>query len=150
MKKNYPLFILFIFTSLLASCGDDDKPTNTPGGTVLYSKDSISVWLSPSTFSEGADSVYYSTSNAVPVRVEFTLQSNADSTHSLGYWFFITNSTPPEPYVPNIFSPVDEQKTFTLNFNPLSTYFSFAVRLRVNNSTILHYVKLKNIKVTTL
>ena len=43
------MLLLVSFVSILSSCGDDDPITNNPGvpaGTVMYSADSISVWLS--------------------------------------------------------------------------------------------------------
>lgn len=151
MKNIYPVIICLFIGLLFSACGDDD-PVNpgTPSGTVLYSRDSLSVWLQPSTFAEGSDSVYYSISTAAAVRVEFTLQSNADSTHARGYYFFTTNSSVPEPYVPNVLAPIDELRSYTLDFSPLSSFFSFAVRLIVNSSAVPYYVRLKNIKVTKL
>lgn len=98
----------------------------------------------------GSDSVSRTISTATAIKVEFTVQSNADSTHARGYYFFNTNSSPAEPYEPNIISPVDKLISLTFNTSPLSTYFNFSIRLIVNSGSIPYYVKLKNIKVTKL
>lgn len=145
------LTILLLTVVLFSSCGDDDTTTNpqTPSGTVLYSADSMSVWITTS-FGEGSDSVSKTISTPTAIKVEFTVQSNADSTHALGYYFFNTNSSPAQPYEPNILSPVDKPVSLTFNTNPLSTYFNFSIRLIVSSGSIPYFVKLKNIKVTKL
>ena len=152
MKNIHFTLIIFSFCLglIFMSCGDDSTVTpTTPPGTVLFSKDSISVWLLPGGFQEGTDSVYFSTQNSGGVSIEFTLQSNADSTdHAIGYYGIYTNATPAIPYFPYIYFPVNEPFSTNLNFSTGTTYFSFSVRLTVNNSTTAHYVRLINIKVT--
>lgn len=142
---------LLLAAVLFSSCGDDNTTTNpqTPTGTVLYNSDSMSVWIT-STFGQGRDSVSQTISTPTAIKVEFTLQSNADSTYALGYYFFNTNSSPAQLYEPNILSPVDMPVSLTFNANPLSTYFNFSIRLIVNSGSIPYFVKLKNIKVTKL
>lgn len=151
MNNTYlTLIICTGFISLfISSCGDDSTPANPTSG-VIFSFDSISIWLQPGGVSEGVDSIYYSTENSGRVTIEFTLQSDADSNdHAIGYYGMYTNATPPVPYQPYIYSPVNEPFFTNLNFNsPGETYFAFSVRLNVNNSTTAHYVRLKNIKVT--
>src|SRR5258706_3871493 len=85
------LCVLFPVLILVDSCGSDSSTTpNTPPGTVLYSKDSISVWLQPSTFNSGQDSLYFSTSQTGSVEVVYTLQSNIDTGFGRAYWGFCT------------------------------------------------------------
>ncbi len=155
MKINRIIYLCLpvIIALIISSCGDDNTTNtnpNTPSGTVLYSQDSMSVWINPIGSGQSRDSVSYSISTPTAIKVEFTVQSNADSTYAVGYYFFNTNSSPPEPYVPNILSPVDQPVSLTFNVNPLSTYFNFSVRLIVNGSTIPYYVRLKSIKVTKM
>ena len=147
----YRILTITLLTLTFFSCGDDDTTTNpqTPSGTVLYSADSMSVWIT-SSFGEGSDSVSKTISTPTAIKVEFTVQSNADSTHALGYYFFNTNSSPAQLYEPNILSPVDMPVSLTFNTNPLSTYFNFSIRLKVSSGSIPYFVKLKNIKVTKL
>lgn len=144
---------LMIFILLFSSCSDDDNTTNTntPSGTVLYSNDSLSVWLQQGISSSGIDSAYFSTQNTGGVKIEFTIQSNADSTdHSEGYYGIYSNATPVIVYFPNIYSPINQQYSSNFNFAQGSTYFAFSVRLAVNHSSITRYVRLINIKVTKL
>src|SRR5688572_8798252 len=101
MKNNYPVFtkivLIMMFSSLfMTSCGDDNttNTTNSPAGTVLYSQDSLSVWIqSGSSFAR--DSVAFSTNESGGFKVEFRLQSNVDSSqHSVGYYRYNTNGSP--------------------------------------------------------
>lgn len=145
------IFLLISSAIIVNSCGDDTT-TNTPvipSGTVLYSQDSMSVWIQTSS-GEGHDSVSYSISTPTAVKVEFTLQSNADSSHAMGYYFFNTNSSPAEPYIPNVLEPIDQLISQTYSSNPLSTYFNFSARLKVSGGSMPYYIKLKNIKVMKL
>lgn len=150
--KNITLILFFaVLAFVLSACGDDDTPVNPqdPAGTVLYSADSMSVWIS-SPFGQSRDSVSYSFSTATAIKVEFTLQSNVDSTHALGYYFVYTNSTPSSVYEPNLFVTVDLPFSESYITTPLSTYISFSIKLIVNNGTMPYYLKLKDIKVTKL
>lgn len=146
------LIIAVSFFSLIIfqSCGDNSSNTNhgSPAGTVLYSKDSVNVWLQPGSVAFGTDSVSYSTSESGSVLVEFTIQSNADSVHAIGKWGFHTNATPVVPYQPNIYMPIDEPFSTNLSLAAGSTYFGFAATLNISNSSIWYYVKLKNVKIT--
>jgi hypothetical protein len=150
MKNPFKFFVFLIICAFaVSSCGDDDNPTNTTQpGTVLYSLDSISVWFGGGVVSSGSDSVYYSTQNSGGVRVEFHLQSNADSSdHSQGYYGIYTNATPVFPLSPDIYTPIDSLVSINLSFASGTTYFAFSVRLSVSNSSIQRYVRLTNIKV---
>ncbi|MCC7158557.1 MAG: hypothetical protein IT281_03360 [Ignavibacteria bacterium] len=135
---------------MFQSCSDNDSTTN-PGsqaGTVLYSWDSVNVWLPAGTSASGTDSVNFSTSEAGSVKVEFTIQSNVDGIHAKARWGFYTNATPVVPYIPVINGPIDEPFSKNLSLAAGSTYFGFAVSLNIANSTEWYYVKLKNVKVT--
>lgn len=135
---------------IMYSCGNDSVTTpTTPSGTVLFSEDSLSVRLQPGSAS-GGDTVYVSMESTGGLKIEFNLESNADSTHAIGYYGVYTNATPTFTYDPLVYRTTDEYFTTNLNFANGTTYFSFAVRLYVTNSTMLHYIKLKNVKVTKL
>ncbi len=147
---RYLLVILLVsFVSILSSCGDDDTTTNNPGvppGTVMYSADSISVWLSTTGFAR--DSVAYSTSETGSVKVEFTIQSNVDTPSAYGKFGFYTNATPVVPYSPDIYVPRDEPFSTNLSFASGSTYFAFMVQLNNYISIFPRYVRLRSVKVT--
>ncbi len=140
--------ILISFVFALSSCGDDNTTgtTVTPPGTVLFSRDSISVWLSSTGFSRDSNS--YSTSETGSVKVEFTIQSNVDTPSAYGKFGFYTNATPAVTYFPDIFAPRDELFSTNLSFASGSTYFAFSVQLNNYLPTFPRYVRLKNVKVT--
>ncbi|HWA06586.1 MAG TPA: hypothetical protein VG961_08560 [Ignavibacteria bacterium] len=146
--KYILLLLLVSIISIISSCSDDTT-TNNPGvppGTVMYSADSISVWLSSTGFAR--DSVYYSTSETGSVKVEFTIQSNVDTPSAYGKFGFYTNATPVVPYYPDIYAPRDEPFSTNLSFASGSTYFAFMVQLNNYLPTFPRYVRLKSVKVT--
>lgn len=146
--KHLLLILLVSIITIISSCGDDTT-TNNPGvppGTVMYSADSISVWLSTIGFAK--DSAAYSTSASGNVLVEFTIQSNVDTPSAYGRFGFYTNSTPVVPYFPDIFAPRDEPFSLNQNLASGSTYFAFMVQLNNYTVTYPRYVRLVNVKVT--
>ena len=146
---KYILILLLVsIISIVSSCSDDTttSTTVTPPGTVLFSRDSISVWLSSTGFSR--DSNYYSTTETGSVKVEFTLQSNVDTPSAYGKFGFYTNATPVVPYIADIYAPRDEPISSNLSFASGSTYFAFSVQLNNYIPTFPRYVRLKNVKVT--
>ncbi len=146
--KYILLLLLVSIISIVSSCSDDTT-TNNPGvppGTVMYSADSISVWLSSTGFAR--DSVSYSTSETGSVKVEFTIQSNVDTPSAYGKFGFYTNATPSVPYYPDIYAPRDEPFSTNLSFASGSTYFAFMVQLNNYLPTFSRYVRLKSVKVT--
>jgi hypothetical protein len=152
MKLRTILNFVFLILQVVifSSCDNDSNSvgTKTPE-LIIFSQDSLSVWLEPSVSASGSDSAYYSINAVGELKVEFTLQANADSTHSIGYWGIYTNATPSIPIIPVIISTIDVQSSANLNFNKNGeTYFAFGMRLYVKNSTIPHYARLKNIKIT--
>lgn len=158
--RKFNLFVLFSASIVFFSCGSDSPTTpNTPAGTILYSRDSISVWLQPSSSGSGRDSLYFSTQNTGGFKIEFTLQADIDTLNSdtssipssRGYWSNYTNA-PPASLVNNpVYGIVDHSETIQHNFvSGQSTYYSLAVVLSVTNSTRVHYIRLKNIKITKL
>lgn len=147
--KYILLLLLVSIVSIVSSCSDDDTTTNNPGvpaGTVMYSADSISVWLSSTGFAR--DSVSYSTSETGSVKVEFTIQSNVDTPSAYGKFGFYTNSTPALTYFPDIYAPRDEPFSLNQNLASGSTYFAFMVQLNNYNSIFPRYVRLRSVKVT--
>lgn len=146
--KYILLLLLVSIISIISSCSDDTA-TNNPGvppGTVMYSADSISVWLSSTGFAR--DSVSYSTSETGSVKVEFTIQSNVDTPSAYGKFGFYTNATPVVPYTADIYAPRDEPFSTNLSFASGSTYFAFSVQLNNYTSIFPRYVRLKTVKVT--
>jgi hypothetical protein len=146
--KYILLLLLVCFVSIISSCSDDTTTNNpgVPAGTVMYSADSISVWLSSTGFAR--DSVSYSTSETGSVKVEFTIQSNVDTPSAYGKFGFYTNATPVVPYTPDIYAPRDEPFSTNLSFATGSTYFAFSVQLNNYTPTFPRYVRLKSVKVT--
>ena len=138
IKNILSLALFVLIVSFIASCSDNStSTTTTPAGTILYSQDSIAVWIPASQIAYGQDSLYYSTTNTGGVKVEFTVQSNADSTHSVGNWSIYTNATPAVILNHPILDSIDSQESINFNFSASgSTYFALAVRLGVNNSLI--------------
>ena len=134
--------------SVLSSCSDDSTTgsTVTPPGTVLFQRDSISIWLSGVGYSR--DSSYYSSTETGSVKVELTLQSNIDTPSAKGHFGFYTNATPTVPYFYDIVSPRDEVFSTNLGLAAGSTYFSFAATMNVYTLGIPRYVTLRNVKVT--
>lgn len=146
--KYILLLLLVCFVSIISSCSDDTTTNNpgVPAGTVMYSADSISVWLRSTGFAR--DSVSYSTSETGSVKVEFKIQSNVDTPSAYGKFGFYTNATPVVPYTPDIYAPRDEPFSTNLSFATGSTYFAFSVQLNNYTPTFPRYVRLKSVKVT--
>src|SRR5258708_31804220 len=94
-KKITLLVLPAVLFLIFSSCGNDNinSVANT-SGTVIFQKDSLFVWLPPSDSNSGCDTSFFSYNDIGTVRADFILQSNADSTHSLGYWGIYTNATP--------------------------------------------------------
>ena len=142
--------ILIIISAVFCSCGDDTTTNtpNSPAGTVLYSRDSLSVWIqSGSSFAR--DSIAYSTNETGSFKVEFRVQSNADSSlHAAGYYRYDTNGSPVAVIYPYIYFPIDEQYTSNFSFAAGSTYSSFVVKLTTTGTASPFYVRLKDIKIT--
>ena len=146
--KSFLYFVVFIGLSIaIYSCGDSStSPTTTPAGTVLFSQDSIAIWLSSGGF--GTDSFAYSTQNTGGVMLSYVLQSNVDSTHATGRWGMYTNANPPTRFLPNKYGPVDAADSVNLSFlSGQSTYFAMAVQLNVSGGSTPYYVRIKNIKI---
>jgi hypothetical protein len=137
---------LILSLVLLFSCGDD-TPTNTgtPAGTVLFSADSVSVWLSGT--GTAKDSTTFTTTETGSVKVGFYIQSNIDTPQAYGKIGFFTNATPFTPLNPDIFVPTNESYSVILNCAPGSTYFNFSVQLNNYIETIPRYVRLYSVQV---
>lgn len=152
MKRSSVIFLSSISITLAAalySCSDNSVSTqqNVPAGTVLFSRDSISVWLPPSTYATGTDT-FYTTLNSYTggFMLYFTLQSNVDSVHGIGRYGLYTNATPATPYIPWIYGTVNTKDS--INFSFVSgTYLSMAAGLTVNNNTVPLYMRITDIKI---
>ena len=151
LLRKFYLLVLFSASVLFFSCGSDSVTNpNSPAGTILYTWDSVSVWIQPSGHGTSSDSVTFSTSQTGSVEVIWTLQSNADTAFCKPHWGFYTNATPSIPLV-NITGPVDVRDSTNLNLSSSgSTYFSFAAGLTVTNNPVPYYVRVKNIKIRKL
>jgi hypothetical protein len=146
--KNLILLSIIASLALIYSCSDNSVTTPTP--QVLYSIDSLSIWLNPPGGASGGDSVYYSSQQSGSVKVEFTLESNADSLFATGNAALYTNATPDPAYSLRLVTNVQQQNSFTMSFASGTTYFALAVRMDMRTGTIPYYARMKNVKITKL
>ena len=151
LLRKFYLLVLFSASVLFFSCGSDSVTNpNSPAGTILYSRDSVSVWIQPTQHGNSSDSSSFSTTETGSVEVIWTLQSNVDTAFCKPHWGFYTNATPSIPLV-NITGPVDVTDSTNLSLSSSGlTYFSFAASLTVKNNPVPYYVRVKNIVIRKL
>ncbi len=120
---------VIVFAGFLFSCSDDNinNPVPPPGDSVLFSADSIGVWLNST--GTARDTVAFSTSVNGSIKVSFYIQSNADTPNAYGKIEFFTNATPFVPLTRDIFTPFYDSYSITMNSAPGSTFFNFSVLL---------------------
>ncbi len=151
IKNILSLALFVLIVSFIVSCSDNStSTTTTPAGTVLYSQDSIAVWFQPTDSAIGTDSLYYATTNSGGVKVEYTIESNADSSHAYGYYSLYTNASPVSLINNPVFGPVQMGESSNFTFASGSTYFALAVKFIVRHNTTPFYLRIKNIKITKL
>lgn len=148
-RKNISLGILVCsITLFFVSCKDDDTPV-TPTNPVIFTLDSLAVWLQPggSGFASGSQT-FEQTTTASSVKVEYTVQTNADSIHSEAWVRDSSNGTPPHPVETYYYWNVDSLVSYFMDIPSQPIYIKLEVRLRTYNNDIPRYVRLRNIKVT--
>ena len=149
MKRTIYLYLLPIaLTFVIYSCREDT--VTPPVENQLFQLDSISLWID-SGFVGNQYTIYSidQTISANTVRLDFTLQSNADSVHAIGEYKDSTNGTPALPPLQYVYSPIDSQFSYTINVTTQPFYLSFYLRLIVSTpNSISHYLRFRNIKLT--
>jgi len=150
MKITFYIFILVMGLVFITSCNEDSSTsTALPPGSVIYSQDSLSVILfAPNSY--GSQEVSFGqTVSANKVKVEYLLQSNADSVNSTARFQDSTNGTPSRPPEQILYLTIDSAFSYTIDLPAQPFYINFRVKLNTyqsGNSTF--FIRFKNIKVT--
>ncbi len=147
-KTVFYVIISLLLPLIFASCSDDVVDNGTPVGTVFFSIDSLSVWLQPGTGNGINSQIFQQTISASKVKVEYTIQTNVDSTHSAAWVQDSSNGTPSHPVEQYYFRNVDSAVSYTVDIPAQPFYIKLEVKLNIYGSIIPHYIRLKNIKVT--
>jgi len=156
MRTKFLVFSLVVSAFslvLLSSCGHDDNIVNNNNNNgVLFMRDSISLFTGASN-QTGTDSAVYSAnlSNVGSVKVEFAIETNADSTNGRSRSDFYVSSSS------NSFLPYDTvfysaaANSYLYNLNVSSNPFSVTFHLGLTTGTITTpaYIRFKNIKITS-
>ncbi len=152
MKHTAYLKLLPVALILVISSCREDTVTNPPTSNVIYTLDSLSAWIDPGyTGTQYSTNTFGQTVSASKVKLEFTLQSNADSVHAIGSFKDSTNGSPSLPGERFVYLPVDSAFTYTINVTTQPFYLWFEARIRVwASGSIPFYLRLKNIKVTRI
>ena len=157
MKLHKFLFIpaAFIAVILFSSCSDDNTTNNPPASNVLFSQDTLSASVNAGSTGISTDAAGFSqTITATQVKIEYSLQSNADSSFGAsGSYRDSTNGTPipPSPLTINVYGPVDTTYSFTYNVASQPFHAGFNVTMNVTQpNAVTRYIRLTNIKVTKL
>jgi hypothetical protein len=145
------LCLLVIIALIIPSCGDDNTTTpNTPTSSVLFTWDTLQAVVTNTGFSSNSTS-FTQTISATQVRIEYRLQSNADSSAgAFGSYLDSTNGSPvpPSPMTINIYAPIDTSYSFIYNVPTQPFYAGFKAQMFVSQNTVLRYLRLINIKIT--
>lgn len=150
MKIIYSIFILAAGLIILTSCGGDSSTSpELPPGSVLYSLDSLSAILSAPNSYTFQEVSFGQTVAAGKVKVEYILQTNADSANSIAKFQDSTNGTPTRPTEQILYLPIDTSLSYTLDLPVQPFYLSFKIKLNTfQNASSTYYIRAKNIKVT--
>jgi len=137
-----------IFTALLIfSCSDNNTTTNQPTSDVLFTMDSISVWLSGS--GSGNNSyTFQQATTAGRVKVEYTVQTNVDSVNSMAWVKDSSNGSIPHVVEQQYYWNVDSLVSYTMDIPAQPIHLRLEARLNVYGGSFSYYIRLKNIKVT--
>ena len=158
MKTNILILsaIISIFSiMLLSSCSDDrNNIVNPPGNRVLYSMDSISLILQSPGNQTGTDSASYSANpgNVTRVKLEFQLETNADSTNlrAIASFYVLSNGTPALPSEVTIYTATANSYSYILDINTSQTFYViYHLGLTTGNISFPYYIRFKNIKITS-
>lgn len=141
----FPLAVISIL--LISSCSDDNTTTNPPTSDVLLSLDSLSVWLSGS--GNGNNSYTLEQTTTINrVKVEYTIQTNVDSTGSMAWVRDSSNGTPSHIVEQQYYWSVDSLVSYVMDIPSQPVHLKLAVRLNKYGGAGSYYIRLKNIKVT--
>ena len=145
--KNILLIVIAAFL-LFPSCGEDTVDQQTPVGTVLFSMDSLSVWLNPGSGNGNNSITYEQTIQASSLKVEYFVETNVDSLHSEAWVRDSSNGSPPHLVEQYIYWYSDSLYSYSMDVPYQPFHIKLEVRLHTYSSVIPHYIRLKNIKVT--
>lgn len=155
MRPKFLVLNLFLFAFsalLLSSCGHDDNIVNNNNNNgVLFTRDSISLFTGTSN-QTGTDSATFSSnlSTGTSVKVEFAIETNADSTsgRSRSDFFVTSNSNSFLPYDTTFFTASANSYSYILNVSaqPFSVTFHLGLTTGIISSP--YYIRYKNIKIT--
>lgn len=147
---------VLILSFYILSCGSDSSSPIVPAPVVndtIYTLPILEAAVNGGSTGSNFNSTSFGNSvNASNVRVEFTIQSNADS--SVGCIASYRDSSnglpaPPSPLTVNVYSPIDTSYTVNLSLPAQYFYISFNVRMVVTNSmnTLRRYIRFVNVRV---
>lgn len=152
---KYLLFLILVsFIFALSSCGEDSTttPNNPVTSDTLYSLALLEAAVVTGSGSNFNSVSFANTITASNVRLEFTIQSNADS--SQGCTASYRDSTngspvPPSPLTVNVYSPIDTTYSMNLSVPTQPFFISFNVSMLVLNplNTLRRYMRFVNVRV---
>src|SRR3989304_100895 len=140
--------ILIAAILFFPSFSDDVVNQETPIGTVFFNLDSLSVWLQPGTGNGTNSQIFQQTISASKVKIEYTIQTNVDSIHSVSCVRDSSNGTPSHPVEQYYYWNVDSAVSYIMDIPTQPIHLKLEVKLNTYGSIISHYIRLKNIKVT--
>ena len=153
MHIKSALFTIVLTAVFITSCSDDTTTNVTPPSNVLFTWDTLSASINAGSTGISSNSTGFTqTITAAQVKIEYRLQSNADSSAGASASYVdSTNGTPapPSPLTVNVYGPVDTSYSFTYNVSAQPFHSGFKVKMTLTQpSAVTRYIKLTNIKVT--
>jgi hypothetical protein len=150
MKITCQIATFTVALILVASCSDDSSTSSVlPPGSVLYSLESLNVILSAPNSYSFQQVIFGQTVSANRVKVEYLLQTNADSINSIARFQDSTNASPERSREQFLYSPVDSSLSYMLDIPAQPFYLSFRAKLNTYQSGgTVYFIRLKNIKAT--
>jgi hypothetical protein len=155
MKMKTKILILssvisFFCAALLISCGHDDNVVNPPVNDVIFTEDSISLWVtSPNQL--GMDSSVFSLGDntLTKVKLEFEVISNSNGVNGTGRFYVLSNVSPLLPLEDTLRAVTDISYTYVADVSSQPLYAIYHLNMLTGSgSSIPYYIKLKNVKIT--
>jgi hypothetical protein len=155
MKMKTKILILssvisFFCAVLLTSCGHDDNVVNPPANDVIFTKDSLSLWMtSPNQL--GTDSSVFSLGDntLTKVKIEFEVISNSDGVNGTGRFYVLSNVSPLLPLEDTLRAVTDISYTYVADVDSQPFYAIYHLNMLTGTApSIPYYIKIKNIKIT--
>ncbi len=147
---NYLFTFFALLTIYIYGCGDDsitNNGNNGNGETVIFSLDSLSIYLTSSVGSIDTNLVIIDASN---IKITFNCSTNADSVNSISFFrIFAQDSS-------NVYIDTTNDNVSTLNGNHIitangSTNYFLNILIQINRNNLNPYfIKLKDIKIIKL